>query len=208
VTESAVRLTPRDTAFYDLFTASAQNLVSGVTLLAKALDEGADRVDLAAQMKDVEHQGDEHTHTIIRRVNSTFVTPFDREDIYRLASTLDDVMDEMEGAVEMMVLYSIEALPSEVAEQVDVLQRAAVLTAEAMPKLRSPGQLEEYWIEINRLENEGDQIYRRLLAHLFSGEYDALTVQKLKGVVDALELAADNFEHVANAIEQIALKES
>jgi predicted phosphate transport protein (TIGR00153 family) len=207
-TETSVRLTPRDTAFYDLFTASAENLVTAVTILAKSLAEGADRADLAAQMKDAEHKGDEHTHNIFRRVNSTFITPFDREDIYRLASMLDNVMDEMEGAVDLMFLYRIETLPSDLALQVDVLQRAAVLTAEAMPKLRSPGQLEEYWIEINRLENEGDQIYRRLLAHLFSGEYDALTVLKLKGVVDALELAADNFEHVANAVEQIALKES
>jgi predicted phosphate transport protein (TIGR00153 family) len=207
-TETSVRLTPRDTTFYDLFTASAANLVTGVTILAKALADGADRADLAAQMKDAEHRGDEHTHDILRRVNSTFVTPFDREDIYRLASTLDNVMDEMEAAVDQMFLYRIETLPAELARQVDVLQRAAVLTAEAMPKLRSPGQLEEYWIEINRLENEADQVYRQLLVHLFSGEYDALTVLKLKGVVDALELAADNFEHVANAIEQIALKES
>lgn len=203
-----MRLTPRDTAFYDLFTASAQNLVTGVTILAKALADGADLTDLAAQMKDAEHQGDDHTHTIIRRVNSTFVTPFDREDIYRLASMLDNVMDEMEGAVDLMYLCRVNTLPPDLALQVDVLQRAAVLTAEAMPKLRSPGQLEDYWIEINRLENEGDQIYRRLLAHLFSGEYDALTVLKLKGVVDALELAVDYFEHVANTVEQIALKES
>ena len=94
------------------------------------------------------------------------------------------------------------------AQQVEILQRAAVLTAEAMPQLRKPGDLREYWIEINRLENEADRVYRRLLATLFSGEFDALTVLKLKGVVHALELAADHFEHVANAIEQIALKES
>lgn len=204
----ALRLTPRDTAFYDMFTAAAGNLVTGVTILSEALTDGASRTELADRMREAEHAGDEHTHAIIRRVSSTFVTPFDRGDIYRLASNLDNVMDEMEGAVDLMDLYRLRELPAEMAQQVEVLQRAAVLTAEAMPKLRSPESLQEYWIEINRLENEADHTYRRLLARLFSGEYDALTVLKLKEVVDALERAADSFEHVANTIEQIALKES
>ncbi len=203
-----MRLTPRDTAFYDLFTSSADNVVAGVTLLAEALADGADRPEIALRMRDVEHEGDEVTHAIIRRVNSTFVTPFDREDIYRLAAGLDDVLDEMEAAVDLMVLYRLKVLPEEITDQVDVLQRAAALTAEAMPKLRSMSGLKEYWIEINRLENEADQIHRRLLARLFSGEYEALDVLKLQGVVEALEASADAFEHVANTIEQIALKES
>ncbi len=203
-----MRFTPRDTAFYDLFTSAAENLVAGVTLLAEALADGADRPEIALRMRDVEHQGDEVTHAIIRRVNSTFVTPFDREDIYRLAASLDDVMDEMEAGVDLMVLYRLKVLPEEVIDQVEILQRAAALTAEAMPKLRSMSGLKEYWIEINRLENEADQIHRRLLARLFSGEYEALEVLKLQGVVEALEAAADGFEHVANTIEQIALKES
>jgi len=204
----ALRLTPRDSVFFDLFTASAQNLVAGVAILAETLTDEADRAELAARMREAEHAGDEHTHAIIKRVNSTFVTPLDREDIYRLASMLDNVMDAMDGAVDLMDLYRVVELPKEVAQQVEVLQRAAVLTAEAMPQLRRPRDLREYWIEINRLENEADRIYRRLLARLFSGEFDALTVLKLKGVVDSLELAADHFEQVANAIEQIALKES
>jgi predicted phosphate transport protein (TIGR00153 family) len=141
-------------------------------------------------------------------VNSTFVTPFDREDIYRLASSLDDVMDFMEAAVDLVVLYQIDELPPEIADQVDVLERAAELTAEAMPRLRSMQDLSEFWIELNRLENQADQVYRRLLARLFSGDYDALTVLKLKEVVDQLEAAADAFEHVANIVETIAVKES
>jgi uncharacterized protein len=102
----------------------------------------------------------------------------------------------------------VEVLPAGIADQVDVLVRAAELTAEAMPRLRTMKGLTEYWIEVNRLENQADQVYRKLLAHLFSGEYDALTVMKLREIVEMLEEAADNFEHVANAIETITVKES
>ena len=144
----------------------------------------------------------------MRELNGSFITPFDREDIYRLASSLDDVMDAMEAAVDLVVLYQIGDLPPEIADQIDVLERAAELTAEAMPRLRSMKDLSEYWIELNRLENQADQVYRRLLARLFGGDYDALTVMKLKEVVDQLEAAADAFEHVANTIETIAVKES
>jgi predicted phosphate transport protein (TIGR00153 family) len=201
-------LAPRDTAIYDMFAALAQNVQEGVRLLGEALARDADRPSYAARLKEVEHAGDEHIHSIFTRVNSTFITPFDREDIYRLASNLDDVLDYVEEAVDLMVLYQVGELPSEVAEMADVLDRCAVLTSDAMPRLRSFGGLKDYWIEINRLENVGDQTYRRLLARIFSGEYDPLTVHKLKDVIRSLENAVDSFEHVANTIEQIALKES
>ncbi|HEU0215007.1 MAG TPA: DUF47 family protein [Jiangellaceae bacterium] len=203
-----LRLSPRDTAFYDLFAASAQNVRDGVRLLAEALADDADRVAVATALREIEHKGDEHTHEIIRRVNSTFVTPFDREDIYRLASGLDDVLDDVEAVADLLVLYRIGYLPTDVGAMVDVLDRAAELTAEAMPRLRTMGDLEDYWIEVNRLENQADKDYRRLVARIFSGEYDALTAHKLKDLVDTLESAVDGFEHVANIVEQIALKES
>jgi predicted phosphate transport protein (TIGR00153 family) len=202
------RLRPTDTTFYELFSRSADNLTDGARLLAEMLGEGNDKAAIAAQMREAEHRGDEATHEIVKRVNTTFVTPFDREDIYRLASDLDDVMDFMEEAVDLVLLYEIQELPIETAEQVEVLQRAAELTAAAMPALRTMKGLEEYWIEINRLENQGDQTYRHIVAKLFAGSYDALTVLKLKDVVDSLEHAMDAFEHVANTIEQIAVKES
>ena len=208
-----LRLRPNDPTFYDLFTESANPLVDGSRILAELLGSTAgtglaSSHQIAAQMKDAEHAADETTHSIIRRVNSTFVTPFDREDIYRLASDLDDVMDFMEEAVDSVHLFNLEKLPEEIAEQIEVLQRAAQLTAETMPKLRTMKDLAEYWIEINRLENTGDAVHRRLIAKLFSGEYDALTVMKVKTVVDLLEAAIDAFEHVANTVEQIAVKES
>ncbi len=203
-----LRLTPRDTSFYDHFTAAADNLVQGADLLALLLSPGADRSAIAKRLRDVEHASDEITHTVMRQLNSTFVTPFDREDIYRLANRLDDVMDFMEAAADLVVLYELEELPPENAQVIAVLQRAATLTAQAMPRLRGMKDLEEYWIEVNRLENEADQIYRRTVARLFNGQYDALTALKLKDVADELEAAADALEDVADAVETITVKES
>lgn len=203
-----IKFKPTDTTFYDLFAESASNLVSGANLLAEMLQDETDMADLSKRMMAAEHEGDETTHAIVRRVNTTFVTPFDREDIYRLAAGLDDVMDFMDEAVDLVYLYEIDSLPKELANQVDVIQRCAELTAEAMPNLRTMKDLEEYWIEINRLENDGDKSYRRILAKLFNGKRDALTVMKLKDVVEALEHAIDGFESVANTVEQIAVKES
>ena len=204
-----LRLTPRETSFYDMFAVSADNLVTGSKLLMELLGAvSVVRAEIAERMRAAEHAGDDATHAILRRLNSSFITPFDREDIYKLASSLDDVMDYMEEAVDLVVLYQIEELPKGVEQQIEVLARAAELTAEAMPQLRTMKDLTEYWIEINRLENQADQIHRKLLAYLFNGKYDALKVMKLKGIVDALEEAADAFEHVANTVETIAVKES
>jgi predicted phosphate transport protein (TIGR00153 family) len=203
-----LRLRPTDTSFYDLFTRSAQHLVLGAELLAEMLSDGADRADVAKRMREAEHAADETTHEIVKKVNSTFVTPFDREDIYSLGSGLDDVMDMMDEAVDLILLYEVAVLPTELSEQVGVIQRCAELTAEAMPRLQGMKALEDYWIEINRLENAGDKNHRRMLAALFSGEYKTIEVLKLKDVEESLEGAIDAFEKVANIVEQIAVKES
>jgi uncharacterized protein len=204
----ALRLRPTDTSFYALFTISAQHLVTGAGLLAEMVSADADRSAVAKRMREAEHVCDENTHAIVRRVNSSFVTPFDREDIYGLASGLDDVMDELDEVVDLILLYEVVNFPREVLSQVEIIQRCAEITAEAMPKLRSMTDLDEYWIEINRLENRGDKSYRRTLAKLFSGDFKAIEVLKLKDVVTSLEAAIDAFEKVANIIEQIAVKES
>ena len=203
-----LRFRPVDTTFYDLFTQSAQHLVTGAGLLAEMLSECPDREDVARRMREAEHQADETTHAIVRRVNSTFVTPFDREDIYSLASGLDDVMDMMDEVVDQILLYEVKVLPAELSCQVEVIQRCAEITAAAMPQLQSMSSLDEYWIEINRLENAGDKNHRRTLANLFSGEFKAMEVLKLKDIVESLEGAIDAFEKVANTVEQIAVKES
>ena len=205
-----LRLRPVDTSFYVLLTESAQHLIKGASLLAEMLAEGADHDDVARRMREAEHQADETTHAIVRKVNSTFVTPFDREDIYALASGLDDVMDMMDEVVDMILLYEVKLLPPELSAQVEVLQRCAELTADAMPNLQSMQSqpLEEYWIEVNRLENAGDKNHRRTIAKLFSGEFKTIEVLKLKDIVEGLEEAIDAFEKVANTVEQIAVKES
>lgn len=204
-----LRLTPRDNTFFDLFAASAQHLVTGANLLSEML--GADRPgrkEINKRIGEAEHLADEATHSIMRRLNQTFVTPFDRDDIYTLAASLDDCMDYMEEASDLIVLYKLEELPARVADQVQVLQRAAELTAEAMPRLRSMSDLAEYWVEINRLENQADKAHRKLLAQLFDEISDPILLMKLKEVVEKLEDAADAFEKVANTVETIALKES
>ncbi|NUS54340.1 MAG: DUF47 domain-containing protein [Streptomycetaceae bacterium] len=204
-----LRLTPRDTTFFDLFAAQAIHLVTGANLLGEML--GADRSsrkEIGKRIADAEHEADDATHSIMRRLNQTFVTPFDRDDIYTLASSLDDCMDFMEEAADLIVLYKVEALPARVSDQVQVLQRAAELTAEAMPRLRSMDSLSEYWVEVNRLENQADKIHRKLLAQLFDEVTDPIELMKVKEIVEKLEDAADAFEKVANTVETIALKES
>ena len=203
------RITPRDTSFFDLFTASAEHLVTGSKLLSELL--GADRQGrkaIAKQMNEVEHLADEATHSILRRINSTFVTPFDRDDIYALASALDDCMDFMEEASDLIVLYKLDDLPRRVADQIQILQRCAEITAEAMPRLRAMQDLSDYWVEINRLENQADKLHRKLLAQMFDEISDPILLMKLKEIVEKLEDAADAFEKVANTVETIALKES
>jgi predicted phosphate transport protein (TIGR00153 family) len=204
-----LRLTPRENVFYELFTASADNLLDGAHALEELVAASrGERDALAKRLRDLEHVGDDRTHSILRTVNSTFVTPFDREDIYRLASRLDDVMDFFEAAGDLIVLYDLEVLPLEMRHLTEILVRAAELTAGAMPRLKSLTNLSDYWIEINRLENDADKIYRRFLARLFSGEYDALTVLKMKEITEQLEGAADALENVADTVETIAVKES
>jgi predicted phosphate transport protein (TIGR00153 family) len=203
-----LKFRPVDSSFYDLFSEAAGHLVVGAQLLSEMLADGNSRAEIAQRMREAEHAADETTHSIVRRVNSTFVTPFDREDIYSLASALDDVMDMMDEAVDLILLYEVTSLPPETTQQVEVLQRCAELTAAAMPSLESMSSLDEYWIEINRLENTGDKSFRRILANLFSGEFEALEVLKLKDIVESLEGAIDAFEKVANIVEQIAVKES
>lgn len=203
------RMTPSGSTFFDLLALLAQELVVGAEALAQLL--GADlagRRVIAEKMREIEHSADEATHAIMQQLNKTFVTPFDRDDIYALASSLDDCMDYMEEAADLITLYRIENLPAGVTDQIHVLQRAAELTAEAMPRLRSLGDLGEYWVEVNRLENHADRTYRRLVADLFANEQDAIHLMKLKDVVDTLERGADAFEKVANTVETIALKES
>jgi predicted phosphate transport protein (TIGR00153 family) len=206
-----LKIRPTDDSFYEFFTRAAANLVRGTELLSELALPGTDVQSISERLGEIEHDNDEITHEVFNKINSTFITPFDREDIYKLASNLDDVMDHIEAAGNLVYLYGLTklpALPREMHELVNVLDQQAKVTSDAMPRLKSMKDLKEYWVECNRLENDGDRAYRMLLVRLFSGEYDALTVLKMKEVADELEAACDAFEHVANTIEQIAVKES
>jgi predicted phosphate transport protein (TIGR00153 family) len=205
------KLRPTDDAFYEYFSRAAANLVRGTELLSELALPGADVQSISERLVEVEHDSDAITHELYNKINTSFVTPFDREDIYRLGSQLDDVMDHLEAVGSLLYLYGLTRLPTlprEIHEMVRVLDQQAKATAEAMPRLKTMKDLMDYWVECNRLENDGDRIYRMLLVRLFSGEYDALTVLKMKEVADELEAACDAFEHVANTVETIAVKES
>ena len=204
----AFRLTPRDTAFYDMFTEAGRNMAEAVAVLGGLTDPNANRAAIANELREREHAGDGVTHRIMRQLNTSFITPFDREDIYRLASALDDVVDAVEAAADFIVLADVGKLPVLMGDQIHLLERSANETAEAMSRLKTLRDLEPYWIEVNRLENEADRVYRKLLSKLFSGDYDALTTMRLREVADGFEDAADALEHVAHAVETIAVKES
>jgi predicted phosphate transport protein (TIGR00153 family) len=191
-----------------MFTEAGQNIGDCADVLAGLLDPNANRDAIAKQLREREHVGDSVTHRIMRQLNTSFVTPFDREDIYRLAAALDDVVDAMEAAADFIVLADVGKLPALMSEQITLLAQSAHETADAMGRLRTLHDLEPYWIEVNRLENEADRVYRKLLSRLFSGDYDALTMVKLREVADGFEDAADALEHVAHAVETIAVKES
>ena len=196
-------------AFFELLTQQANHLVRGAEVLAQIHGANTERrAELRDQLHQIEHQCDEVTHQVSSKLNSTFVTPFDRDDISFIASRLDDCMDYIDEAGDLIVLYKISDLPRGVVEQLNVIQRCCDLTAQAMPKLKSLGGLKDYWVEINRLENQGDQAYRRTLSEMFDSGLDALEVIKIKDVVEALEKAIDSFEGLANGVETIAIKES
>ena len=181
------RLLPREVNFFTYFESHAA-LTAECAKEFQALTRDESRMVLAVKrIKELEHMADERVRQCLEHLHKTFLTPFDRNEIHALITALDDVMDLMEEAVDAINLFQIKVLPEEVGEQIEVLQRAAALTAEAMPRLRTMKDLSEYWIEINRLENTGDQVHRRIIAQLFNGETDALTVMKVKDVVDSLE---------------------
>ena len=203
------RRKPRGSVFFDLFSTAGDNIGTSVELLREFVSAPPEQRDaLAVRMHEAEHAGDNATHAIIDQIDRSFMTPFDREDLYRLASSLDDVVDHMDAAVALANLYAIEEFPDGVRQQVELLCRAARLTADAMPGLVAPNDLSAYWVEINELENEADQVHRQLLSLLFSGGYEPLEVMKLKDVVEELESAADAFEDVADVVRTIAVKES
>ncbi|TDP95185.1 DUF47 domain-containing protein [Labedaea rhizosphaerae] len=204
-----LRIKPRTPVFFELFTAAGENTVVAAELARQAVDAPPDqRKELAARMRAAEHAGDEVTHSIMEQLNRSFVTPFDRDDMYRLASRIDDVVDYLDEAVDLIVCYQVGTLPEGARAQTELLVQAARLTADAMPRLVKPQGLTEYWVEINRLENEADYVRRQLLSELFSNGTDPIRLLKVKEIVEQFEEAADAFEHLADVVHTIAVKDS
>ena len=196
--------------FYQLLADSARHAVAAAELLTELLaGTPQERAEMAPRLKDIEHEADEATHAIISKVNTSFVTPFDHGDIVELAAALDDCTDYMESVGQTVVLYRMNGLMPAITEQMEIIVQMAKLTAEAMPRLATMKKLQPYWVEINRLENEGDAVYRGLLRDLFGGDVtDPIEVIKHKDIIERLEQAADAFEAVAHRVESIAIKES
>jgi uncharacterized protein Yka (UPF0111/DUF47 family) len=204
-----VRLIPRNTQFFDLFRAAAEHVLEATQVMAVLVAaEPGQRAGLVRRMVDLEHAGDTCVHEVMKALNTSFITPFDREDIALLAARLDDVLDELEEAAQVTELYRIGSLPDGVRQQAALLERAAALTVPAMQGLASLEGLADFWVGVNEIENEADQVYRAALAQLFDTETDAIALLKVKEVLDRLEEAADAFEHVANVVQSIAAKES
>lgn len=202
-------LTPKDSVLFDLYTSLAERIASGARITCDLVAAAPDqRADLAAQVGTLESEADELLTTIVRRVDDMFVTPYDRGDLQDLANFLDDSMDALEAATDLAVLHAVGEFPAGTADLAAAVRRMAELTAATMPRLRTLKDLQHYYEETDKIEDEGDRIHRRLTALLFSGQYDAMNVLRIQGVIDQLEESLDEMSHVARVIRTIAIKES
>lgn len=197
---------PREESFFDLFLEAAKNIHEAGRLL-KAMVENYDKPpEMARQIKDKEHEGDRLTHELIKRLNKTFLTPFDREDIHALASALDDVLDLIEGAADRMVVYKIEKQTPEARQLADLIYQSTKIMVEGVGSLRKLHAILPHCVEINRLENEADRVSRDAVARLFAEQHDPIFIIKWKEIYETLEEATDRCEDVANVLEGVALK--
>ena len=201
------RLIPREEKFYDDFKAMADQLRVGARLLEDMFASDPPVADKAHEIKEAEHKCDFLTHEIIQRLNKTFVTPLDREDIHELARTLDDVMDAIDDAAALIPLYRIPHIRSGARELTRVISAQTEVLSKAIAALEGAhGKILEYAVEINRLENEADRIHQKAIGQLFDEGTDAITVMKWKEILDLLEDATDACEDVANLLENIVVK--
>ena len=199
---------PRDREFFDLFEEAGRNIARAAEMLDQMLETWPDRRELARDIRLCEQEGDRITHDIIHRLNATFVTPLDREDILALASALDDVVDYTEEVADFLGLYQIEAPMEQSQRLAQILVQAARQVAEALPRIRGFRDIGHYTVEINRLENDGDRVTREAMASLFEGGIDPMVVIRWKDIYERLEQAIDACEHVANVLEGIVIKNS
>lgn len=202
-----VRLLPREDRYFSFFEQMSSHIYDAATLLAEMLGAPKKGFDSYVQdLKKIEHSCDELTHTVATTLNKSFITPFDREDIYMLSSALDDVVDLIDEAGRAMVMYDVREPTSHARRFAEVLQRMSVQLHETVKRLARPDGINERLVELHRLENEGDDIYHTAIAELFRNERDPLTVLKWKEIYEKLESAIDRCENVANIIESVIIK--
>jgi uncharacterized protein len=203
------RLIPKEMVFFDLFEKAAANSHLGAKELQELLVKFDHLPERAKRIKDIEHAGDELTHEVIERLNTTFITPLEREDIHEIACRLDDIIDLIDTAVNRIVLYKIEQPIEDARRLADCLVHATGIIVEMMPHLRKVKDADlvrQKCREVHTQENEGDQIEQHALATLFNGNHDPLYVMKWKNIIEELEQSTDRCEDVANAIEGIVIK--
>ena len=197
-----------DREYFDLFERAGTNIDDAARLLDEMLAEYPERRDLALEIREREHDGDQLTHEIINRLNQTFVTPIDREDILQLASSLDDIVDYTEEVADYLGLYGIEAPMSQAQTLAGVLRAATHQLAEAIPLVRGFKDISSYIVEVHRLENEADRIVREAIASLFEVGIDPMVVIRWKDIFERLENAIDSTERAAYILEGIVIKNS
>jgi len=200
------RLLPREQDFFVLFGKQADNIQVGARALLQMLEHYTGVPEQVQIVKAIEHEGDEITHAIFTKLNQTFITPFDREDIHELTSRLDDVIDLIDAAASRFVLYRVDAIRHGTVDLVKVLVSATDGVSAAVHAISTPQNALKYCIEINRCENESDRLCRTLIAQLFDEERDPVQIIKWKEIFEVIETAVDKCEDVANVIEGVILK--
>jgi predicted phosphate transport protein (TIGR00153 family) len=201
-----IRLIPKDTSFFEMFAAMSNNLIDAARAL---VDLFADYHNVEAKIegiRQIEHRGDEMTHSIMRKLNQTFITPFDREDIHTLASSLDDVVDFINAACARIVMYRITDPPAEAGQLARLILAQCEELEKAVTNLQKSDDVLRHCVEINRLENEADQVSRVAIARLFEDETNPITLIKIKELLEFLETATDKAEDVADVLETVVLK--
>lgn len=202
-----LNLLPKEEQYFDLFSQMTKYISDAARALAEMLKDGnVDHSEYLRRIKAIEHECDDLTHSISTRLNKSFITPFDREDIYMLSGALDDIVDLIDEAARAMVMYDVQESTPHARNFAGVIERMAVELDDVVSMLSKPSGVTQRLVELHRLENEGDEIYYKAIAELFRSELDPLTVIKWKDIYEKLEAAVDRCENVANIIESVIIK--
>src|SRR3989440_2965633 len=200
------RILPREEGFFDLFVEQAENIHAGAAALVKMLSHYTGVPEQVQSIKAIEHQGDDIAHNVLTKLNQTFITPFDREDIHELCSQLDDVIDLIDAAASRFVLYRVDSVRPGTLDLIKILVSTTAEVEAAVRALETPENALKHCIEINRYENDSDRVCRTLIAQLFDEEKDPVQIIKWKEIFEVIETAVDKCEDVANVIEGVILK--